>query len=85
MELVATPIRVSLVSPGMAQTEFSTVRFQGDEAKANQVYAGIKPLTAIDIAEAIVFMASRPAHVNVADMIIYPTNQASPTLVYRQT
>lgn len=84
MELVATPIRVSLVSPGMAQTEFSKVRYDGDEAKANQVYKGIKALTAIDIAKAILFIASQPAHVNIADIIIYPTNQASPTLVHRQ-
>ncbi|WP_068470879.1 SDR family NAD(P)-dependent oxidoreductase [Candidatus Protochlamydia phocaeensis] len=83
MELVATPIRVSLISPGMAETEFSNVRFYGDENKAKQVYAGITPLTALDIAEAIIFIASRPQHVNIADLILYPTNQASTTLIHR--
>lgn len=85
MELVATPIRVSLISPGMAQTEFSLVRFNGDQAKSDQVYQGIEALTAVDIAETILFVASRPPHVNVADIIVYPTNQASTTLVHRQS
>lgn len=84
MELVSTPIRVSLVSPGMAKTEFSQVRFYGDQAKADQVYEGIEPLNATDIAETILFIASRPPHVNIADIILYPKNQASHTVVYRQ-
>ncbi|MBA2369568.1 MAG: SDR family NAD(P)-dependent oxidoreductase [Candidatus Protochlamydia sp.] len=83
MELVATPIRVSLISPGMAETEFSIVRFYGDHKQANKVYEGIEALTAVDIAEAIVFMASRPPHVNIADIILYPKNQASTTLIHR--
>lgn len=82
-ELVATPIRVSLISPGMAQTEFSTVRFEGDQKRADQVYQGMKPLTAQDIAETILFIASRPAHVNIGDIIIYPKDQASTTIVHR--
>lgn len=84
MELVATPIRVSLVSPGMAKTEFSEVRFNGDKEKSEKIYEGIDALTANDIAEAILFMASRPPHVNIADMIIYPTNQASPNHIHRR-
>jgi 3-hydroxy acid dehydrogenase / malonic semialdehyde reductase len=84
MELVATPIRVSLISPGMAETEFSKVRFYGDEQKAKDVYKGIKALEAVDIAETILFVASRPPHVNIGDIIIYPKNQASATLIYRE-
>lgn len=85
MELVATPIRVSLISPGMAKTEFSIVRFYGNEQQADKIYEGLEPLTAQDIADAIIFMASRPSHVNIADLIIYPKNQASPTLIHRKT
>jgi 3-hydroxy acid dehydrogenase / malonic semialdehyde reductase len=85
MELVATPLRVSLLSPGMAKTEFSAVRFYGDQTKANEVYQGIEPLTAADIAEAILFIASRPPHVNIADMIIFPQGQASTTFIHRQS
>ena len=84
MELIATPIRVSLISPGMAKTEFSLVRFSGNEEKAESVYEGIEPLKAIDIAEAITFIASRPAHVNIADLILYPKQQASPTMIHRK-
>jgi 3-hydroxy acid dehydrogenase/malonic semialdehyde reductase len=84
MELVATPIRVSLISPGMAETEFSKVRFYGNEEKAKNIYDGIQPLTAEDVAQAIVFMASRPLHVNIADMILYPKQQASPTIIHRK-
>lgn len=83
MELVSTPIRVSLISPGMAKTEFSLVRFEGDEKKADQVYEGVEALTAADIAETIIFAASRPPHVNIADIILYPKCQASTTLIHR--
>lgn len=61
------------------------VRFDGDQTKAGQVYEGIKALTATDIAEAILFIASRPPHVDIADLIIYPTHQASTTMIYRPT
>ncbi len=84
MELVSTPIRVSLISPGMAKTEFSLIRFEGNEKKANQVYEGVEALTATDIAETILFAASRPPHVNIADIILYPKCQASTTLVHRR-
>lgn len=84
MELVATPLRVTLISPGMAETEFSMVRYKGDKEKAKTIYQGIEALTPEDIAETILFAASRPPHVNVADIIVYPTNQASTTLVHRR-
>ncbi|WP_044882596.1 SDR family NAD(P)-dependent oxidoreductase [Neochlamydia sp. EPS4] len=82
-ELVNTPIRVSMISPGMAETEFSLVRFAGDKDKANAVYENIQPLTAEDVAEIVLFMATRPPHVNLADVVVYPTHQASVSLVYR--
>lgn len=83
-ELVATPLRVSMISPGMAQTEFSLVRFGGDSSKADSVYNDIQPLTADDIADIVLYMASRPSHVNIADVIVYPTNQASVSIVHRE-
>ncbi|KAI7861145.1 hypothetical protein BDC45DRAFT_577881 [Circinella umbellata] len=83
-ELVDTPIRVSAICPGLVDTEFSTVRFRGDKRKADNVYVGIQPLVAQDIAEIIVFTAGRPPHVNIADMLIFPTNQASATNVARK-
>lgn len=82
-ELVDSPIRVSMISPGMAKTEFSDVRFSGDQAKAEEVYKNMQPLTAEDIAEIVIFMASRPPHVNIADLIVYPTFQASVSIVSR--
>lgn len=82
-ELVATPLRVSMISPGLAETEFSLVRFAGDKAKASSVYSGIQPLTAFDVAEIVLFIASRPPHVDIADIIIFPTNQASVSIVHR--
>lgn len=85
MELVDTPIRVSLISPGMARTEFSRVRFEGKDEQAEQVYKGMQPLNPEDIAEAILFIASRPKHVNIADIIIYPKDQASTNLIHRKS
>lgn len=83
MELVATPLKVSMISPGLAETEFSVVRFKGDKQKAKDVYQGMTPLSAEDIAETVIFMASRPSHVNIADLIILPNNQASAAIVHR--
>jgi NADP-dependent 3-hydroxy acid dehydrogenase YdfG len=83
LDLVDTPIRVCTVDPGLVQTEFSIVRFRGDERRAGAVYQNLKPLTAEDIAEAVLFCATRPPHVQVAEMIVLPTNQASTTLVHR--
>ncbi|KDR81592.1 hypothetical protein GALMADRAFT_239639 [Galerina marginata CBS 339.88] len=82
-ELVNTPIRVTEIQPGMVETEFSIVRFRGDTAAAAKVYEGLEPLTAQDIAEEIVWAASRPPHVNIAEMLIFPVNQASAGLKYQ--
>lgn len=75
-DLLGTPVRVSNIDPGLAETEFSKVRFKGDEDKARQVYAGTQPLRAEDVAEAIYWVTSRPAHVNINAMEIMPTDQA---------
>jgi 3-hydroxy acid dehydrogenase/malonic semialdehyde reductase len=77
-------IKVGSISPGMAETEFSLVRFHGDQEKASVVYNGFTPLLAEDIAEAILFMASRPEHVNIDDMLIMPTAQGSTRDVIRK-
>lgn len=84
-ELVASPIRVSMISPGMAKTEFSLVRYSGDQVKADAIYKDIEYLTAEDIAEIAIFMASRPPHVTIADVVVFPTNQASVSLLHRKT
>ncbi|MBG7612026.1 SDR family NAD(P)-dependent oxidoreductase [Polaribacter sp. BAL334] len=70
-------IRVSAIHPGMVETEFSEVRFKGDKEKAKSVYAGFKPLQAADVADIIYFVVSRPYHVNIEDLVVYPTAQAS--------
>lgn len=85
MDLNGTNIRVCSIDPGLVETEFSEVRFKGDREKASKVYDGIEPLTAQDIAETIEFVLSRPAHVNIADMLIFPTAQASSTMVDRRS
>jgi 3-hydroxy acid dehydrogenase / malonic semialdehyde reductase len=77
IELLPFGIKVSCISPGMVDTEFSKVRFKGDEARAESVYKGLTPLYAIDIAETILFMVTRPKHVNIDEMVIMPTDQAS--------
>jgi NADP-dependent 3-hydroxy acid dehydrogenase YdfG len=82
LDLLGTGVRVSEISPGMVETEFSLVRFR-DEKKAEAVYAGMQPLTARDVAETIAWCVNRPAHVNVQEIILYPTAQASPTTVAR--
>lgn len=82
-ELVNTPIRVTEIQPGLVETEFSIVRFRGDEAAAKKVYAGLEPLTAQDIAEEIVWAASRPPHVNIAEVLVFPVNQASAGIKYQ--
>jgi NADP-dependent 3-hydroxy acid dehydrogenase YdfG len=82
-DLHGSNVRVSMVSPGLVETEFSEVRFDGDKEKAADVYRGIDPLVAQDIAEIIVFVANRPDHVNIMDTVIYPTAQSSATMVHR--
>ncbi|KAG0938435.1 hypothetical protein G6F57_011497 [Rhizopus arrhizus] len=84
-ELVDTPIRVSQINPGLVNTEFSTIRFHGDKEKADNVYKGLKPLVGQDIAELVTFTASRPDHVNICDMLVFPTSQADAKTVHRST
>lgn len=85
IDLSGTAIRVTEVSPGMVETEFSQVRFEGDEARAQAVYAGMTPLTARDVAETILWCVSRPARVNIQEVVLYPTDQATPTIVSRRS
>ena len=81
MDLNQYGIRVGAVNPGMVQTEFSEVRFKGDTEKANKVYEGFQPLKPEDVAEIIHFLVSRPPHVNIADLVVMATAQASSTIV----
>ncbi|KAL7413896.1 NAD-P-binding protein [Mrakia frigida] len=83
-ELVGTPIRVSEVQPGMVETEFSLTRFRGDKASADAVYKGVQPLVAQDVAEEILWVALRPKHVQIAELLVFPSCQASPTVVHRE-
>lgn len=85
LDLLGTPIRVSLIDPGMVETEFSQVRFHGDVDRAKAVYRGVTPLTAEDVAEIVLFCVTRPAHVNISDIIVLATDQASATLVHRRS
>jgi NADP-dependent 3-hydroxy acid dehydrogenase YdfG len=84
LELLGKPIRITEVAPGLVQTEFSLVRFGGDAERAREVYRGLEPLTADDIAEAIAFAVTRPARVNVDYIAIKPTAQATATITHRQ-
>lgn len=77
LELCGTGVRVGTLDPGMAETEFSVVRFKGDEERAKKVYEGVQPLKSEDVADALVWMASRPPHVNVDEMILKCTDQAA--------
>lgn len=83
IDLLPHGIKVSAINPGMVETEFSVVRFDGDEARAKKVYENMVPLKPEDIAETIYWMASRPAHVNINDLLIMPTVQANSTTVLR--
>jgi NADP-dependent 3-hydroxy acid dehydrogenase YdfG len=85
IDLVKHGIKVSQVSPGLVETEFSEVRFHGDKERAKKVYEWLEPLKGEDIAEAIYWMATRPAHVNINDLWIMPTAQASPAYTSRNT
>ena len=84
MDLVDTPIRVCSVDPGLVQTEFSEVRFHGDKDRAAKIYRGYKPLSGEDVADAILWVCSRPDHVQVAELIILPTSQASAMVVHKE-
>ncbi len=84
LDLLGTGIRVSSIDPGLVPTEFSEVRFHGDRTRAATVYENTRPLCAADVAEAIVWCASRPAWVNVEEVLLMPTDQAAPALVHRR-
>jgi len=83
LELLGKPIRVTEIAPGLVETEFSLVRFGGDAERATKPYQGMTPLTADDVAEAITWAVTRPAHVNIDQMTIRPLDQATATLVHR--
>jgi 3-hydroxy acid dehydrogenase/malonic semialdehyde reductase len=83
MDLLPHRIKVTNIAPGLVETEFSLVRFDGDAERAKRVYSGISPLTANDIAECVVFAVSRPAHVNIDEMLVLCTDQGSATQVNR--
>ncbi|WP_084075119.1 SDR family NAD(P)-dependent oxidoreductase [Demequina sp. NBRC 110052] len=84
LEMKGKPVRVSEIDPGLVETEFSVVRFSGDQERADKVYEGMTPLVAQDIAEAIAWVASRPAHVNIDSMLIMPRAQVSAQVVHRE-
>ena len=84
LEWLGKPIRVTEIDPGFVETEFSLTRFGGDAARANSVYAGMEPLSAADIADAISWAVTRPAHVNIDSMVIRPLDQARVDKVFRR-
>jgi len=84
MDLLPYGIRVTEICPGAVETEFSLVRFKGDQQRADKVYQGFTPLYAEDIAESVYFAVSQPPHVNIQDILIMPTAQAEPTMIHRK-
>lgn len=85
LDLVDTPIRVSTVDPGLVETEFSEVRFFGDKERAKTVYQGYKPLEPVDVADTVVWIANRPPHVQIAEVIIFPTDQGSAMVTHKRS
>ena len=83
-DLLGRPIRVTTVDAGLVETEFSLVRFGGDEERARSVYRGMRPLTAEDIADCIAWVATRPSHVNIDEIVVRPRDQATATVVHRR-
>ena len=83
-DVLGTPLRVTSIDPGMVETDFSRIRFRGDEARAAKVYQGVTPLTPVDVADAIVWAVSRPAHVNIAHVLMTPVAQANSLLFHRE-
>lgn len=84
-ELLGLPVRLTEIAPGAVRTEFSAVRFGGDTERAEAVYAGMTPLTALDVAEVIGFVASRPPHVNIDQVVVRPRDQANARRFHRRT
>jgi NADP-dependent 3-hydroxy acid dehydrogenase YdfG len=84
-DLLGTPVRVTTIDPGMVETEFSKVRFHGDEGRAAKVYQGLTPLQAEDVADAILWAVTRPAHVNIAQVLLTSVDQANSLLFNRRT
>jgi hypothetical protein len=84
LELLGEPIRVTEINPGLADTEFSRVRFSGDMARADRVYRGMTPLVAEDVAECIAFAVTRPSHVNIDEIVVKPRDQAHSTAIHRR-
>lgn len=84
LELLGQPVRVTEIAPGLAETEFSLVRHGGDAARAAKVYEGMQPLVAADVADAIAWVATRPSHVGIDEMVIRPRDQATAMLVHRR-
>ncbi|NJK75461.1 MAG: SDR family oxidoreductase [Richelia sp. CSU_2_1] len=84
-DLLGTAVRVTEIEPGLVETEFSNVRFHGDDEKAKNVYQGLTPLTAGDVADVVYFCATRSPHVNISEVLLVPTDQATATLVHRQS
>jgi NADP-dependent 3-hydroxy acid dehydrogenase YdfG len=84
LELLGQPVRVTEIAPGLVETDFSRVRFFGDEARAKAVYQGLDPLTPEDIADCVVWAATRPPHVNIDEIVVRPRDQATATLVHRR-
>jgi len=85
IDLLGRPIRITEISPGLVETEFSVVRFDGDEGKADKVYEGITPLTGEDIADCIAWAVTRPPHVDIDEIVVRPIAQANATMVARDT
>lgn len=83
IDLVNTPLRVTLIKPGMVETNFTVVRFRGDKPAADNFYKGIKPLTGDDVADTVFYAASAPAHVQIAEVLLMPTFQATATIAHR--
>jgi 3-hydroxy acid dehydrogenase / malonic semialdehyde reductase len=84
-DLLGRPIHVTTVDPGLAETEFSLVRFRGDEEKAKEIYAGVQPLTPQDVAECVLFAVTRPPHVNIDELVVKALAQSNPTRIARSS
>lgn len=85
LDLNGTGVKVSTVDPGLVNTEFSKVRFHGDQERADKTYLGMTPLSGADVASAVRWVAEQPAHVNVAEVLLFPSDQASATVVHRRS